>query len=80
MITYSFIFKPEEVAEEEISISQCYSGITFLEIVACRVDQVPHLQNRLVKKSSVVSILLKLNAKTYFIFHFICFFFSLKAE
>lgn len=49
-ITYRFIFKPEEVAEEEISISQRHSGVAFLEIVACCADQVPHLKDRLAKK------------------------------
>lgn len=45
-VTYGFIFKPEEVAEVEISITQRYSGVTFLEIVPCRADQVPHLQHQ----------------------------------
>lgn len=37
-ITYSFIFKPQEVAEVEISITQCDSGVTLLEIAPCCAD------------------------------------------
>lgn len=48
--TYCFIFKPEEVAKVEISITQRYSGVTFLEIVARCADQVPHLQHRQAKR------------------------------
>lgn len=50
--TYRFILKPEEVAEVEISIAQCYRGVTLLEIAPRCADQVPHLQHRLVKRNS----------------------------
>lgn len=44
--TYRFIFKPQEVAEVEISIAKCDSGVTFLEIVPGCPDQTPHLYYR----------------------------------
>lgn len=50
--TYRFILKPEEVAEVEISIAQCYRGVTLLEIAPRCADQVPHLQYRSVKRNS----------------------------
>ncbi len=43
-VTYCVIFKPEEVAEVEVSIAQCDSGVTFLEIAPRCADQAPHLQ------------------------------------
>lgn len=41
--TYRFILKPQEVAEVEISISQCHSGIAFLQIMPCCCHKTPQL-------------------------------------
>lgn len=44
MVTYGFVFKPEEVTEVEVSITQSDGGITLLKIAPCCSDQAPHLQ------------------------------------
>lgn len=44
LVTYCFILKPEEVAEIEISITECDGGITLLQIAAGCPDQGPYLQ------------------------------------
>lgn len=57
MVTYVFVFKPQEVAEIEISVTQCDSGVTLPQILPRCSDQAPHLNilylkttNRLLKE------------------------------
>lgn len=50
--THRFIFKPEEVAEVEISVAQCDGGVALLEIAPRCAHQVPHLQYGLVGRRS----------------------------
>lgn len=53
VIIYHFIFKPEEVAEVEVSITQCDSGVTFPKEIPRCADQAPHLQERFVKRNYI---------------------------
>lgn len=52
-LVYHFIFKPEEVAEVEVSIAQCDRGVTFTEKATCRADKAPDLQDRRGKRNSL---------------------------
>lgn len=61
LVTYRFIFKPEEVAEVEVSITQCDSGVTLLEIVSCCADQAPHLQHGILKEKFIFRQMLQMD-------------------